>query len=54
MTTDDFAYFTHQLPSLFLRLGVGPTGNLHSAEFCPSEAAFEYGLRALQRLAQEL
>lgn len=54
MTTDDFAYFTHQLPSLFLRLGVGPTGNLHSAEFNPSEAAFEYGLRALQRLAQEL
>lgn len=54
MTTDDFAYFTHVLPSLFLRLGVGPTGNLHSADFCPSEDALLYGLRCLERLAQEL
>lgn len=54
MTTDDFSYFTHALPSLFFRLGVGPTGNLHSAEFCPSEEALFYGVRCLERLAQEL
>lgn len=50
MTTDDFAYFAQTIPSLFLRLGVGPTGNLHSAQFCPSEAAFPYALEALTRL----
>ena len=54
MTTDDFAYFTHAFPSLFLRLGVGPTGNLHSADFFPSEDALLYGLRCLERLAKEL
>lgn len=54
MTTDDFAYFSQKIPSLFLRLGVGPTGNLHSASFCPSEEALLYGLRSLFLLAQEL
>lgn len=39
MTTDDFAYFAEAIPSLYLRLGVGPTGNLHSATFSPNEAA---------------
>ncbi|MGP1363023.1 MAG: M20 metallopeptidase family protein [Bacteroides sp.] len=54
MTTDDFAYFSHTLPSLFLRLGVGPTGNLHSPNFCPSEEAISYGLLAIISLAREL
>lgn len=54
MTTDDFAYFAQEIPSLFLRLGVGPTGNLHSGEFCPDERALEYGLEALTLLVREL
>ena len=54
MTTDDFAYFAQEIPSLFLRLGVGPTGNLHSGEFCPDERALAYGLEALTLLVREL
>ena len=50
MTTDDFAYFAQRFPSLFLRLGVGLTGNLHSGAFVPDEAALSHGLRALRRL----
>ncbi len=37
-TTDDFAYFSRQIPSLFYRIGVGKhAGNLHSSNFNPDE-----------------
>lgn len=54
MTTDDFSYFAQILPSLFLRLGVGETGNLHSATFCPNEGAMGIGLTALLSLIHTL
>lgn len=54
MTTDDFAYFAQRFPSLFLRLGVGRTGNLHSGEFCPDEGALAHGLSVLPLLVCNL
>lgn len=45
MTTDDFSYFAQAIPSLYVRLGVGPdSGNLHTATFCPNEEAIGVGV----------
>lgn len=48
MTTDDFAYFAQQIPSLYLRLGVGTaSGGLHTPTFCPDEEAIAVALEWL-------
>lgn len=50
MTTDDFAYFAQAMPSLFIRLGVGPTGALHTSSFAPREEAIRVALQLLYLL----
>ncbi|PIE83959.1 MAG: N-acyl-L-amino acid amidohydrolase [Bacteroidia bacterium] len=50
MTTDDFAYFAQQMPSLYFRLGVDSPHGLHSAHFCPKDGAIEVGVRAMLAL----
>lgn len=48
MTTDDFSRFAQAIPSLYLRLGVGPNcGNLHTSTFCPNEEALGVGVEWL-------
>ncbi|HON18992.1 MAG TPA: M20 family metallopeptidase [Salinivirgaceae bacterium] len=42
MTTDDFAYFAQQIPSVYYRIGVGESaGKLHTPNFLPPTEAFK-------------
>lgn len=50
MTTDDFAYFAQAMPSLFVRLGVGPTGALHTSGFSPRVESIRVALQLLYLL----
>lgn len=56
MTAEDFAYFSHRIPSCFYRLGVDiPTDseirNLHSSTFDMHEAAMEKGMALMSWLS---
>lgn len=54
MTTDDFAYFSQQLPSVFFRIGVGfPSSEhhqLHSSKFIANEEAIKHSVSLLVTL----
>lgn len=52
MTTDDFAYFAQSYPALMLRLGVGPTSQLHTPTFCAHDHSLQYALMALVALIE--
>ena len=56
MTSEDFAYFTQQVPSCFYRLGVTDidgkfTSNLHSSTFDVDEKSIETGIGLMAWLA---
>ncbi len=55
MTSEDFAWYSHQFPSLFYRLGVGfenqPPCSLHSPEFVANEKAIAFGSAFMAYLA---
>lgn len=52
MTTDDIAYYSQTVPTVQLRLGVGPACSaLHTPGFNPDERALGVGLLALIALA---
>ena len=56
MTSEDFAYFTQQVPSCFYRLGVTDaegkhTSNLHSSTFDVDEKSIETGIGLMTWLA---
>ena len=49
MTAEDFAYFSHELPACFYRLGTGNrikgiTANVHTSTFDIDEEALEIGM----------
>jgi amidohydrolase len=60
MTAEDFAYYSHQIPAVFYRLGTGNTAlgtnsPLHTATFNIDESALEIGMGLFAYLAvQEL
>ncbi len=43
MAGEDFTYYCQQCPGLLYGLGVGPSPDLHTSEFCPDESALEIG-----------
>lgn len=50
MTTDDFAYFSQQVPSVLFRVGVGEDGKstqLHRSNFDPDEKAIDIAMKGL-------
>jgi amidohydrolase len=55
MSSEDFAFYSHEIPALFYRLGVkNPTGlqkNLHTAIFDIDEGAMETGISFMSSLA---
>lgn len=56
MTSEDFAYYSHQIPSLFFRLGTGNrlkkiTSPVHTSSFDADESALETGMAAMAYLA---
>lgn len=53
-TTDDFAYFAQEYPSLFLRLGVGEGAGLHTSRFLPADGFLACGLELMLRLLKAL
>lgn len=49
MTSDDFSYFTHEIPGCYYRLGVNSPGNkvipvLHNSNFIADESALKTGM----------
>lgn len=59
MTSDDFALYGALAPTLYLKLGVAPTGaapgpSLHSSTFDVDERCIDTGVRALTRLCAAL
>lgn len=54
-TAEDFGFYTRCYPSLFYRLGVGPSaGRLHTAEFNPDERAIGAGVELMRRIARNI
>lgn len=50
MTTDDFAYFSQQIPSVFFRIGIGgesDTRQLHTSAMLVDEGSIKTGLQLL-------
>ncbi len=41
LTSEDFAYYTHQIPAVFFRLGVGDGPGVHTSNFDIDEKALE-------------
>ena len=54
MAGEDFAYFSQKCNSLFYVLGVGPSPNLHSSDFCPDESALKIGSGFMAFLALKI
>ena len=57
MTAEDFAYYSHRVPSVFYRLGVGIEGkscNLHSPDFFVNEDAMQQAPAVMAYMAIEL
>ena len=48
---EDFAYFLQRCKGLFYTLGVGPSPDLHTADFSPDETALEVGAGFMAFLA---
>jgi len=56
MTAEDFAYFSHKLPSCFLKLGCANTSkgiysNLHTSNFDVDESCLHTGMQVLSSIA---
>ena len=51
---EDFALYSHRIPSLFFFLGAGEKGQLHSPQFSVDEKIFLYGPRLFSSAAIEL
>lgn len=56
MTAEDFAYFTHLIPSVYYRLGTGSeamgiTSNLHTSSFDVDETSIRIGMSAMANAA---
>ena len=51
MTAEDFGFYSALYPSVFYRLGVGPTAPLHNAAFDPDERSLAYGTAMMATLA---
>lgn len=56
MTAEDFAYYSHEVPAVFYRLGTsndakGIGGRLHNPNFNVDEDALEYGMGLMAHLA---
>jgi len=57
MTSEDFAYYAHLVPAVYIKVGVaGPDGcaPLHNPRFSPDEGALAVGAKAMARLALDL
>lgn len=54
-TAEDFGFYTQCYPSIFYRLGVGPSaGSLHTAGFSPDERAVDAGVELMRRIALKI
>ncbi|MYI83862.1 MAG: amidohydrolase [Rhodothermaceae bacterium] len=51
LASEDFAYFLQRCEGLFYTLGVGPSPDLHTADFSPDESAMEVGAGFMAFLA---
>ncbi len=59
MTAEDFAWYSHQVPSCFFRLGTGNSAkgidsNLHTSTFDIDESSLETGIGTMTAIALEL
>jgi amidohydrolase len=54
LTSEDFAYYSHQLPSVFFRLGVGNGPGVHTSNFDIDENAIKIGSGVLAYLAVKM
>ncbi len=54
-TSEDFGFYTTRYPSLFYRLGAGPTpGTPHTSTFCPNEGAINVGIDFMLSIARKI
>ena len=53
MGSEDFAHYSHKIPSFFFFLGVGDVGSVHNPKFAPHDEVLKYGPMILSALALE-
>ncbi len=54
LTSEDFAYYTHQIPAVFYRLGVGDVSGVHTSNFDIDESAIKIGSGLMAFLAMKM
>ncbi|HRH99859.1 MAG TPA: M20 family metallopeptidase [Saprospiraceae bacterium] len=53
LTSEDFAYYSRQIPACFFRLGIGKEVGVHNAHFDVNEECLQVGVGLLAHTAQE-
>jgi len=54
LTSEDFAYYSHQIPAVFYRLGVGNVPGVHTSNFDIEESAIKIGSGLMAFLAMKM
>ncbi|NOT38743.1 MAG: amidohydrolase [Saprospiraceae bacterium] len=54
MTSEDFSYYSQEIPAIFYRLGTGPSTNVHSSQFVVNEESIAKGAAVMAFLATQL
>ena len=54
LTSEDFAYYTHQIPAVFYRLGVGEVSGVHTSSFDIDENAIKIASGLMAYLAMKM
>ncbi len=54
LTSEDFAYYTHQIPAVFYRLGVGEVPGVHTSKFDIEESALRTSSALMAYLAIQM
>ncbi len=54
LTSEDFAYYTHQIPAVFYRLGVGDVPGVHTSNFDIQESSLKFSSGLMAYLAMKM
>ncbi|MEO6190337.1 MAG: M20 family metallopeptidase [Saprospiraceae bacterium] len=54
MTSEDFAYYSQQIPAIFYRLGTGQSSNVHTSQFTVNEESILIGAGLMATLASTI
>ena len=54
LTSEDFSHYSHQIPAIFYRLGVGEVPGVHNSQFDVDESAIKIASGLMAFLAMKM